>query len=352
MRGFGSRVAVGSKSNQGLVKDIRRLNVLAGRLAWSPDGDTILFDKTDTDTYFDLWTMSSVGGSPTCKTCGAVSPFTSHHISQPAWHPSGQWVCFQAQKDTYTGGAEDILASPGSGIQNNLFISPADFSTTTLVFLVPASNPLGGALHPHFNHQGNLLGWGDRLGNGTGDLGHWRIIVADFVVTGTTPSLANGRAYDVGARPDWCEFHGFHPKDDNILLFSGNPEGQHELNPNIYTYNRTTGVVTNLSNNFFWNEHAHYSPSGDHIVWMHGLKEYVTLGALESEFYIMRSDGSHQTRLTYFHEPGHPHFLATSSVVAADSDWSPDGSKIAGFVQITGAMGSIVVIDLNTGQLP
>ena len=64
--------------------------------------------------------------------------------------------------------------------------------------------------------------------------------------------------------------------------------------------------------------------------------------------------GSRKERLTRFHAPWHPHYLARPFAVAADSDWSPDGSQIMGLV-ITNrpetrrrGSGIIVLIDLPT----
>lgn len=66
----------------------------------------------------------------------------------------------------------------------------------------------------------------------------------------------------------------------------------------------------------------------------------------------MNLSGAQKTRLTYFHAPQHPHYLARSFAVAADFDWSPSGNQIMGLV-ITQrpdtrrrGSGLIVLIDL------
>jgi hypothetical protein len=46
----------------------------------------------------------------------------------------------------------------------------------------------------------------------------------------------------------------------------------------------------------------------------------------------MNRHGTQKTRITWFNAPDHPHFLNSKFAVAADFDWSPDGSQIAGFV--------------------
>jgi hypothetical protein len=65
-------------------------------------------------------------------------------------------------------------------------------------------------------------------------------------------------------------------------------------------------------------------------------------------------NGSHKNRLTWFHAPKHPHYLAGSFAVAADFDWSPGENQIIALV-ITHrpdtrrrGSGLIVMIDLPT----
>ena len=50
------------------------------------------------------------------------------------------------------------------------------------------------------------------------------------------------------------------------------------------------------------------------------------------DLWIMNRDGSDKRRLTWFHTPGHPHYLNKPFAVAADFDWSPDGTQIAALV--------------------
>jgi Tol biopolymer transport system component len=70
------------------------------------------------------------------------------------------------------------------------------------------------------------------------------------------------------------------------------------------------------------------------------------------DLWIMNRDGSDKQQLTWFHTPGHPHDLNKSFAVAADFDWSPDGTRIAALVLTnrpeTGDRGSglNVLIDL------
>jgi Tol biopolymer transport system component len=97
-----------------------------------------------------------------------------------------------------------------------------------------------------------------------------------------------------------------------------------------------SGAVKRLTHHsaYTWDEHAHYSPDGKKIIWMSskGLRFTVKPFFLEAEFWMMSRDGTNKQQLTWFHTPNHPHYLDKPFAVAADFDWSPDGSQIAGLV--------------------
>jgi len=117
-----------------------------------------------------------------------------------------------------------------------------------------------------------------------------------------------------------------------------------------------TGAVKRLTvhSACIWDEHAHYSPDGKKIIWMtsKGLRFTVKPFFLETEFWMMNRNGTHQQQITWFHSPQHPHYLNKPFAVTADFDWSPSGTQIAGLVLTnmpnTGKRGSgiNVLIDL------
>lgn len=306
----------------------------AGRLAWhgSPDG-RILFDKKDEqdpERWFDLWSMTPGGNIRECLTRDKPRPFTRKHLGQPSWHPAGTHVVYQASKNLVQ---EPYSTSPGCGWQNDLYIMPADASTTYCVYESVLGS--GGVLHPHFNAAGTKLAWSELVSLPEGSLlGHWVLQQARVYWSATgVPYLENIQTSDPGDKPDWLECHGYDVRDDGVLLVSGNCNGEHAFGSNIYAYDSTRLRLTRLTDNRKWEEHAHVSPDGEWIVFMRGLQDLMPLAYLESELWIMRRDGSDQRQLTHFHEPGHPHFVSETGVVVADNDWSPDGREIALFTQ-------------------
>ena len=74
--------------------------------------------------------------------------------------------------------------------------------------------------------------------------------------------------------------------------------------------------------------------------------------SLQTDFWIMNRNGGLKKRLTWFNATNHPHFLGQKFAVAADCDWSPDGTQIAGLVVTNRpdtrkrGSGIIVLIDL------
>lgn len=334
-----------------IVTDV--LHGYAGRLTWHPDGESIVFDKIDPDDdlrYFDLWSMTAAGNLRRCLTKDRpVPPWTSRHIGQPAWHPSGQWLVYQAQKQDASV-LVDAYATPGSGWQNDLWLMDAEAQTPTCLYACPAVN--GGVLHPHFSAAGTRLSWSEYVGAGRSPLGHWALRQAVFSVDRGRPSLSMLEAADPGRAPDWCENHGYDPLDDACVIFSGNPNGEPALRSNIYVYDSAALSLAQLTDNNRWEEHAHFSPDGQWIVFMRGLTDDAPLDQLETDLWIMARDGSRQQQLTHFHEPGHPHFVSETGVVCADSDWHPDGQQLAVFTQSPHSnQGEIRICRLDVGRL-
>ena len=303
-----------------------------GHLAWSKKNNKIAFDRLGKDKYFDLWIMSPDGSGKKSITVNHPK-LPNKHIGQPAWHPSGKLIVIQAQKGHVPRYA-DTKCTPGAGALNDLWLITPDGKQTWRIHSVrdEVSKNAAGVLHPHFSNDGSKLFWAERIRDNGKPFGEWILRIAEFTYSPATgPRLGHIRDYNPGGGSSFFESHNFSP-DDQYVLFTGNQDGPLE----IYEMNVDSGAVKRLTYHsaYTWDEHAHYSPDGKKIIWMSskGLRFTVKPFDLETEFWIMNRDGSGKRQLTWFHTPGHPHHLNQSFAVAADFDWSPDGSRIAALV--------------------
>lgn len=323
-----------------------------GHLSWSKKLNKIAFDRLGRDGYFDLWVMNPDGTGQ--KNLTADHPLLpNRHIGQPAWHPAGQLIVIQAQK-AHVPRYADTRCTPGAGALNDLWIITADGKRAWKIHEVSGevSKDAGGVLHPHFSHDGTKLFWAERLRSNGRPFGEWILRIADFRFDQYRgPQLGEIRDYNPGGRSSFFESHNFSP-DDHHVLFTGTQDGPLE----IYEMTVNSGESRRLTHHTqrVWDEHAHYSPDGQQIVWMSSknLRFEVKPFNLQTDFWKMDRNGAHKQRLTWFHAPNHPHFLDREFAVAADFDWSPDGSQLAALV-ITNrpetrkrGSGIIVLIDL------
>jgi Tol biopolymer transport system component len=155
--------------------------------------------------------------------------------------------------------------------------------------------------------------------------------------------LSNLRTYAPGG-PAFYENHGFSPSGKK-LIFSSNfaRTGSAFLNTDIFTLDLVSGSWTQLTHSGY-NEHAHFSPDGARIVWMTN----AGISGRGTDYWLMNSDGTDQSRLTYFNSAACPEYLPPT-VTAADSSWSPEGDRIVAYI-ITGLVkqgGKIVMITLD-----
>ena len=117
---------------------ITTIKNVAGRLDWSKS-NLIAFDQIGSDGYFDVFTMNPDGSNERCLTCDQPA-LPNRHIGNPAWHPSGNYLVMQVEKpDTPKNIISDLVASPGSGINNNVWVMDVRSTTFTQLTDVPLS---------------------------------------------------------------------------------------------------------------------------------------------------------------------------------------------------------------------
>jgi Tol biopolymer transport system component len=324
---------------------VTTLKPQAGRVDWSPSNGRIAFDRAGSDEFFDVWVMAADGSGEVCLTCERAA-LPQRHNGNPAWHPSGNFIVFQSEvassRNAFTG-------NPGRGVNNVLWATdPAGRSFYQLTQL-STTDEASGVLHPHFSRSGTQLSWSE-LYEPAGVFepgmlaGHWRLVIADFVVGGDgRPSVRNVRRFR--QQEGFYENHGFSP-DGSRLLFSSNLAQSGVLasiNNDIFVADLGSSAFTRLTTDGY-NEHGQFAPSGRKIVWMTNT-DNPNRG---TDLWVMNPDGSAKERLTYFNQAGCPEYAGGGSV-AADNSPNAAGDRIVVYVQdgLFSDVGSIKLVELD-----
>jgi Tol biopolymer transport system component len=311
-----------------LVASISTLIEGAGRVDWNKRTGLIAYDIADADGVYGIEIVNADGSGRQAVTLGHEDA-SRRHIGQPAWHPSGEYLAFQAEKQVHATVRLKWLFEPGVGIFNDLWLLELATGRVFPLRVMPGQGD-SALLHPHFSPDGRQLSWGEMYERGSIDrtkglLGLWRLMVADFAFGAAGPRLSNIRALEPGG-PAFYENHGFSPRGRS-LLFTSNLDKEGWLDADIYTLDLRTDKLTRLTEGGGWNEHAHFSPNGRRIIWMRKNRGILGRG---TDYWIMKSDGTAKRRLTYFNQRGHPHYNG-ETVVVADFAWSRSGASIAAF---------------------
>ena len=338
--------AIGSVSSaRSLANGVIVLKPDGGRVEWSPDGKTIYIDRMDSERYFDIYRMNPNGNNEACLTCKTNNSVPSGHNGQPAIHPNGNYLVFQAQKKEHVGFfGRDKAAQPGLGRYHDLWL----MNLTTKDFFQLTNLPNAhntGVLHPHFSKDGKKLTWSQMHNN---KKNYWKLKVADFAVDANgKPGLSNIKTYAPGG-DGFYENHGLSP-DGKKIIFTGN----FELTANpfsffkqkIYTYDFATEKMTALATEKY-NESAQFLSFADKIVW------FTSVGNKNrgTDYWSMNYDGSAKKRITDFNNPKNLSHQG-KVITAADFSFSPDGKKMVAYLQtnIFTQAGMTVMIELKDG---
>jgi Tol biopolymer transport system component len=324
---------------------VSTLKPAGGRVDWSGANGLIAYDRAGGDGFFDVYVMALDGSGDTCLTCGKAG-LPQRHNGNPAWHPSGNFIVFQSE---VASSRNAFAGNPGRGVNNVLWVMDPQGRTFHQLTELSATDEASGALHPHFSRDGTRLSWSEMYEPAgllePGSLfGHWRLVVADFVVGGDgRPALRNLRRFE--REPAFYENHGFSP-DGSQLLFSSNLAQSglfQSANNDIFLVHLGSLALTRLTNEGY-NEHAHFFPSGRKILWMTN----TGVASRGTDLWVMNTDGTGKERVTFMNDAGCPEY-AGSRAVAADSTINAAGDKVLVYVQdeLFGDVGSIKLVELD-----
>jgi len=352
-----------------IVTNFQQLTANGGRVAWGQQNNLIAFDRPNTAGLYDVWTMNPDGSNQTCLTCNFE---VGYHKGNPDWHPSGNFIVFEAQRTDVSYFSEST-STPGVGVDNVIWIMDAAGQRFWQILPNSAFSPhAGGVLHPHFSHDGNTLIWAQltdapQPGGPDGPDGNWEIQVASFAVdVNGNPVVTITNTLTPGAYHSFYETHGF-SLDDKTIFFSGNPDGQPHFGTDIYSCDLQGNNFVNLTNTpNDWDEHSRPSPTQEKLMWVSSVGTTTTSQALLLlEYWTMNYDGSDKKKMTWFTDTRatvcaatatdctNPAQLATPGTVG-DNDWSPDGTQSVVYIvnldssggSTLGANGSIWLMTL------
>lgn len=316
----------------GFLTNVNILKDGGGRLDWSHQNDLIAFDTLDDEGWYQVHVMRPDGSDERCLTCNRPELPTKHK-GNPSWHPDGEYIVFQTEKQEHPGLSS--MSTPGMGKDNDLWLMTKDGDT---YFQLTNLAERMGVLHPHFSHDGSKLLWSEKVAVRRANRGRpegWAIKIADFSIVDGQPSLTNINTHQPLGLV-FYETHGF-SKDDSTIIFTGIIERFPEVNNwlDIYTMDLATGEITLLTDTLDdWDEHAHFSSNGDKIAWSSSRDcdcEPSKFRNLRLDIWIMNADGTDKTRLTHFSDPNYPLYLANYSI-AIDNAWGPEGDRLAVYV--------------------
>jgi Tol biopolymer transport system component len=322
------------------IAAITRIRINAGRGEWSPDDRFITFHSRGSDGYYDVYVTNSDGSDARCLTCDLPS-LPGKHAGQASWHPSGEWLVFQAEKSEHVLPRVAPLAAPGIGFHNDLWVMRlSDRRAYRLTDLetkdsLADRDPTSAVLQPHFSNDGRKLSWSERIDDG-GTWGRWVIRVADFVIDDNIPSVESLRTLTPGANRQYYESNDFLPGDRHLLVCGNLEPGQTELGIDIYVLDLETGVTERLTHTpDVFDECPHPSPDGSQIAYLStegfegdgGWQGRAWWRWARGEFWVMDRDGANKTRLTYFNEPGYPEYTSRR-VIPAYVSWNAAGDKL------------------------
>lgn len=244
-------------------------------------GSRVAYDylRDDGSEYYALRIVDESDGvsNPVEISLGRAG-LPQRHAGNARWHPTANYVVFQAEAQTHYQSSIKVLGNPGLGYHSDLWACTATGAVlTNLTNYTHKQTAVDGlptkqVVMPHFDPTGAFLLWTETYDTFPGTIwGAWRVMVGDFSLPAGIPTLANIQplidAVDYGG--NYIVPMGFLNASD--LLVAANFDGQHEYRMDLYrvymntvTHPLVNGLfqTLNLTNDPFWNEGSCPTPNG------------------------------------------------------------------------------------------
>jgi len=316
---------------------------------WNAATNRLAFMMPDAASgYYRIFTSAPDGSD-----MRAIPPASKGHQGEIFWHPSGKYLLFTAQKDSWHGrklfGNPDYEAVPGFGLHDDVWLATADGKKRWQLTHNPDAadhKKPDGLLLPVFAPDGKHIAWSARQPGGT-----YKITLADFVET-PEPHLENLKTYTPGG--DVYYEPGSFTSDSKSLIYTSNQDTHSFWMSQIYRLDLASGKSTRLTVGNYYNEHPVVvpTPSGDRIVYMStkGVKRRGLSFFLGTDWYAMGVNGAGEKRLTTMNVPGKDNPEdAKALAVACTIAMSPAGDYFLGDVQddLVHQTGSVKVVRLT-----
>ena len=207
--------------------------------AWSPDTNDILFLRKDDKGILQLFKVKEDSKDPEsekiCISCNPqravgfkLSMIPAIHKGASDWHPSGEWFITQGEiPDNISWKQEKrmpgtrLLAEPGAGWWNNLFLVKKDGSVWIKLTNFTPNDLNRGVLYPKFSKDGKMIAWAERMGGAKPfdqyPFARWVLKTAKINI-----ESENARLYDIKLHPpqDGAIFEPQGWAQDGKLLFA------------------------------------------------------------------------------------------------------------------------------------
>ncbi len=320
---------------RGPVQSLTLVAPQAGRVAWAPRGDWIAYDRVDDDGYSRLYVARPDGYDRRCLTCEPLE-FRRLHTGNPTWHPSGDYLVFEAEKPFRRAGApEPFLRVPGRNLGNDLWA--IRFDGRTFFRLTSHVERGTGRVHsPRFSHEGDRLVWAEREAAGGGGWGGWVLRVARFGSRRGVPRLRDVRAHRLGDGHHYYEPYDFTTDDQGVLLASERPPAGPENGLDLFLLRLDSGEAIRLTGGAAsFNRFASLAPNGRWVAWAtdRDLPRARRGSPAALDLWMMRADGFDARRLTRFNDVFSDGYIGPTAVRSAA--WSPEGDRLLILVATT-----------------